>query len=125
MSVAKQQLLTPRGLRTLSPDSPDYEGMIEGGVVLREKAIHQGAAWPWLIQFFVEAYLRVHKRGGLHVAKRILEDFGSDMSEHCVGSIAEMYTGNPPYAAKGAISQAWSIAAVTRLFRMLVDFEVE
>lgn len=125
LSVAKKQLLTPRGLRTLSPESPFYEGLIEGGIALREKAIHQGAVWPWLIQFFVEAYLRIHKRGGLHVAKRILEDFESDMSEHCVGSIAEMYTGNPPHAAKGAISQAWSVAAVTRLFRMLVDFEEE
>lgn len=123
LSVAKQQLLTPKGLRSLSPESPFYEGILEGGIYEREKSVHQGAVWPWLSQFFVDAYLDVHKRGGLHVAKRILVDFEDDMTSHCVGSIAEMYTGNPPHVAKGAISQAWSIGAVTRIFGMLVDFE--
>ncbi len=122
LSISKQQLLTPRGLRSLSPDSPGYEGMITGSVVQRNKVIFQGAVWPWLIQFFAEAYLKVHKRGGIHVIKRILEDFESDMTEHCIGSISEMYNGNPPHLAKGAISQAWSVAAVTRSIGMLVDF---
>ncbi len=125
LSIAKRQLLTPRGLRSLSPESPYYDGGIEGNLMQRERAIHQGAVWPWLIQFFVEGYLRVHKRGGLHVAKRILEDFEGDMVEHCIGSIAEMYTGNPPHRAKGAVSQAWSVAAVSRLFKMLIDFDEE
>jgi predicted glycogen debranching enzyme len=123
LSIAKQQLLTPRGLRSLSPESPDYEGLIDGNVELRNRAVHQGAVWPWLIQFFAEVYLNVHKRGGVHVVKRILEDFESDMTEHCIGSISEMYTGSPPHLAKGAVSQAWSVAAVIRLFGMLVDFE--
>ena len=123
LSIAKRQLLTPRGLRTLSPEHPFYEGVLEGNVLQREKGIHQGTVWPWLIQFFAEAYLRVHKRGGIHVVKRILEDFESDMTEHCIGTIAEMYNGNPPHSAKGAISQAWSVAAVTRLFQVLVDFD--
>lgn len=123
LSIAKQQLLTPRGLRSLSPESPDYEGLINGNVEHRNRVIHQGAVWPWLIQFFAEAYLKVHKRGGVHVVKRILEDFESDMTEHCIGSISEMYNGNPPHLAKGAVSQAWSVGAVTRLFGMLVDFE--
>ncbi|WP_163709777.1 amylo-alpha-1,6-glucosidase [Mangrovibacterium lignilyticum] len=123
LSVVKKQLLTPRGLRTLSPEDPRYEGAIDGSIAQREKVIHQGAVWPWLIQFFVEAYLRIHRRGGLHVAKRILEDYENSMSEHCIGSIAEMYTGNPPHVAKGAISQAWSVAAIARVVRMLVDFD--
>lgn len=123
LSVAKRQLLTPRGLRTLSPENPMYQGVLEGSVAQREKAIHQGTVWPWLVQFFAEAYLRVHKRGGVHVAKRIIEDFENEMTEHCIGSLAEMYNGNPPHAAKGAISQAWSVAAVLRIFRLLVDFD--
>ncbi len=125
LSVAKQQLLTPKGLRSLSPESPFYEGMLEGGIYQRERAIHQGTVWPWLSQFFVEAYLDVHKRGGLHVAKRILVDFEDDMSNHCIGSIAEMYNGNPPHAPKGAISQAWSVASATRIFEILIDFDDE
>jgi len=125
LSVAKKRLLTPRGLRTLSPESSRYEGMISGSADQWEKAKHQGAVWPWLIQFFAESYLRVHKRGGLHVIKTILADFETDMTQHCIGSIAEMYDGNPPYAAKGAISQACSVAAVIRLFRMIADFDEE
>ncbi|PTN07300.1 glycogen debranching enzyme N-terminal domain-containing protein [Mangrovibacterium marinum] len=122
LSVAKQQLLTPRGLRSLSPESPDYEGIVTGSVVQRNRVIYQGAAWPWLVQFFAEAYLNVHKRGGIHVLKRMLEDFEGDMTEHCIGSISEMYNGNPPHLAKGAVSQAWSVASVTRSIGLLVDF---
>ncbi len=123
LSVAKQHLLTPRGLRSLSPDNPSYKGVVEGSISERDLVIHQGAAWPWLIQFFVEAYLRVHKRGGIHVVKRILEDFEGDMTEHCIGSISEVYNGNPPHVAKGAVSQAWSVAAVVRIHKMLIDFD--
>ncbi|MFV0378923.1 MAG: amylo-alpha-1,6-glucosidase [Mangrovibacterium sp.] len=123
LSLVKRQLLTPRGLRTLSPENPNYQGVLEGNVAEREKAIHQGTVWPWLSQFFAEAYLRVHKRGGEHVAIRMIEDFESEMTEHCIGSLSEMYNGNPPHVAKGAISQAWSVAAVLRIFRLLVDFD--
>ncbi|WP_372773714.1 amylo-alpha-1,6-glucosidase [Mangrovibacterium sp.] len=123
LSAAKKQLLTPRGLRSLTPESPFYEGQVEGSVMQRERMIQQGAVWPWLIQFFAEAYLRIHKRGGLSVVKRILADFESDMTEHCVGSIAEMYDGNPPHNARGAISQAWSVAAVARLFQIINEYE--
>lgn len=124
LSLAKRQLLTSRGLRTLSPENPFYRGALEGNVAQREISIHQGTVWPWLIQFFAEAYLRVHKRGGMPVVKRIVEDFETEMTEHCIGSLAEMYNGNPPHAAKGAISQAWSVGSVLRIFRLLVDFEV-
>ncbi|WP_423129075.1 amylo-alpha-1,6-glucosidase [Gaoshiqia sp. Z1-71] len=123
LSVVKKQLLTPRGLRSLSPEDPRYEGMCNGNVSLREKAVHQGTAWPWLIQFFVEGYLKVHKRGGLPFVKGIVDGFEEDMSEHCIGSIAEMYNGNPPHSAKGAISQAWSIGSVLRALKILTSFD--
>ena len=123
LGVVKKQLLTPRGLRSLTPESHQYEGQCEGSVALREKAVHQGTVWPWLIQFFAEGYLKVHKRGGTPMIRRIIEDFECDMTEHCIGTIAEMYNGNPPHNAKGAISQAWSVAGVIRAYKLLIDFE--
>ncbi len=123
LGVVKKQLLTPRGLRSLTPESPFYEGACDGNVAHREKALHQGTVWPWLIQFFVEGYLKIHKRSGLPFLKRTIEGFEEDMSEHCIGTIAEMYNGNPPHSAKGAISQAWSVGAVIRAYKMVISFE--
>lgn len=123
LSVTKKQLLTPRGLRTLTPDSPVYEGLCEGTAFQRERAAHQGTVWPWLIQFFVEAYLRVHKTGGMPFVQKIIHDFEDDMSEHCLGTIAEMYNGNPPHNARGAVSQAWSVGAVIRAYKLMHTFE--
>jgi predicted glycogen debranching enzyme len=110
--LAKKQLLTPRGLRTLSPDHIRYHGEISGNPDQREQALHQGTVWPWLIQFFVEGYLKIHKKGGLQFVKNIINGFEEEMSEHCIGTISETYNGTPPYKAKGAVSQAWSVAAV-------------
>jgi len=112
LSVAKKKLLTNRGLRTLSPDHLRYIGRVEGSPEEREHAIHMGAAWPWLIQFFVEGYLKIHKKGGLPFVRHILESFEKEMTENCVGTVSELYDGDPPYAGRGAISQAWSVAGV-------------
>lgn len=112
LSVAKKKLITKRGLRTLSPDHIRYRGRVEGNPQERELAIHQGAVWPWLIQFFIEGYLKIHKRGGLPYVKQLMEDFEDDITEHCIGTMSEMYNGDPPHRAKGAISQAWSVAGV-------------
>lgn len=112
ISTAKKSLLTKRGLRTLSPEHLHYKGNVVGGPNERESAAHQGAVWPWLIQFFVEAYLKIHKRGGVSFVNQIMESFEEEMSENCIGTMSEMYDGNPPHAGKGAISQAWNVAGV-------------
>jgi predicted glycogen debranching enzyme len=124
LSVAKRNLLTKRGLRTLSPDHLRYKGAVEGGPNEREQAIHQGAVWPWLIQFFVEGYLKIHKKGGLPFVKQLMEDFEDDMTEHCIGTMSEMYNGNPPHKAKGAISQAWSVAGVVYATHLVQNYKV-
>lgn len=123
LSVAKQALLTKRGLRTLSPDHLRYKGSVEGGPNERELAIHQGAVWPWLIQFFVEGYLKIHRKGGLPFVKQLIESFEDDMTEHCIGTMSEMYNGNPPHKAKGAISQAWSVAGVVYATHMIQNYK--
>ncbi|WP_347839526.1 amylo-alpha-1,6-glucosidase [uncultured Draconibacterium sp.] len=122
LSVAKRKLLTNRGLRTLSPDHLRYFGIINGGPEEREIAVHQGAVWPWLLQFFVEAYLKIHKRGGLPFVKQIMESFETEMTENCIGNISEMYDGDPPHSGRGAISQAWNVAGVSYALNMVQHY---
>lgn len=123
LGVAKKKLLTKRGLRTLSPDHLRYKGVVEGSIDERELAVHQGTVWPWLIQFFVEGYLKIHKRGGLPFVKQIIEDFEDDLTEHCIGTMSEMYNGNPPHRAKGAISQAINVAGVVYAAHLVQNYK--
>ena len=112
LDVITKDLLTKRGLRTLAPEHIRFKSSVEGNHNEREFAIHQGAVWPWLTQFYVEAYLKIHKKSGIQPMKNLLAGFENDITEHCIGTLSEMYNGAPPHKAKGAISQAWSVAAV-------------
>ena len=123
LSLTKRDLLTPRGLRTLSPRNENYQGSYEGNEEQREQAIHQGSIFPWLIGFFIEGYLNVHQRGGLSFTKTIMEGFEEEMTQHCIGTISEIYNGNPPHAAKGAISQAWNIGEILRAYHLIDQYE--
>ena len=122
IDVVKKELLTPRGLRTLSPQSPKYQGVLEGSQKQRDLAVHQGSVFPWLISFFVEGYLNIHKQGGLPYVKRILEGFEEEMGDHCLGSISECFNGNPPHAGKGAISMAWNVGGVLRIIKLIEKY---
>lgn len=124
LSVAKKKLLTKRGLRSLSPDHLRYKGSVSGSPEEREAAIHQGAVWPWLMPFFVEAYLDIHQAGGLPFVKQFMEFFEEEMTEHCIGTLSEMYDGNPPHNAKGAISQAWNVAGVYYAIDLVQNYKV-
>jgi predicted glycogen debranching enzyme len=122
IDVVKKELLTPRGLRTLSPQSPKYQGVLEGTQKQRDLALHQGSVFPWLASFFVEGYLSVHKQGGLPFVKRILEGFEEEMGDHCLGTISECFNGNPPHVGKGAISMAWNVAGVLRIIKLIEKY---
>lgn len=113
LSVAKRKLLTKSGLRSLPPDNLRYKGRVRGNAQEREAAVYMGAVCPWLLQFLVEAYLKIHKRGGLPFVKQIVESFEKEMTENCVGTVSEMYDGDPPHVGKGALSQAWNVAGVS------------
>lgn len=123
LSVAKRKLLTNRGLRTLSPDHLRYKGRVSGNQDEREAAMHQGTVWPWLMQFFVEGYLKIHKRGGLPFVKQIVESFEEEMTEHCIGNVSETYDGNPPHKGRGAISQAWNVAGVSYAVNLVQNYK--
>jgi predicted glycogen debranching enzyme len=122
LDVAENELLTPRGLRTLSPKNSQYKGVYEGSQEQRDLAYHQGTAWPWLLEHFCKAYLDIHKQTGLSLVKKIYEGFEEEMSERGIGSVSEVYDGDPPHQGKGTISQAWSVAALLRIRRMIKSF---
>jgi predicted glycogen debranching enzyme len=125
LDVSEKELLTPRGLRTLSPKNPAYKGIYEGNQESRDEAYHQGTVWPWLLEHFCEAYLQIHKQCGLSLVKKIYYGFEEEMNENGIGSISEIYDGDPPHPGKGTISQAWSVAALLRIRRMIKNYSIQ
>jgi predicted glycogen debranching enzyme len=121
VETAERELLTPLGLRTLSPSSPDYQGRYSGGPAGRDRAYHQGTVWPWLLGFYVEACLRARGRRPAEVARlhELLHSFEQQHRFHGLLHISEVYDGDPPYRAGGAIAQSWSTAELIRAFALL------
>jgi predicted glycogen debranching enzyme len=122
LDVVESELLTPRGLRSLSPKNPGYKGIYAGNQETRDEAYHQGTVWPWLLEHFCEAYLQIHKQSGLSLVKKLYYGFEEEMNTHGIGSISEIYDGDPPHVGKGTISQAWSVAALLRIRRMIKNY---
>jgi predicted glycogen debranching enzyme len=113
LDVVRAKLVTPVGLRSLAPGSPDYKPKYFGDLRSRDAAYHQGTVWAWLIGPFVDAWLKAHPddRAG---AAALLSGFRKHMGEACVGSISEIFDAQPPYTPRGCIAQAWSVAEVLR-----------
>ncbi len=122
LDVINSQLVTPRGLRTLSPDDPNYKGIYEGTQEERDRAYHQGSVWPWLLEGFSAGWLRIHKKSGVAYIDSLLHGFEEEMTQHGVGTISEIFNGDPPHQAKGAISQAWSVSALLQMFKMIEKY---
>jgi predicted glycogen debranching enzyme len=123
LQVVESELLTPRGLRTLSPKNTDYKGIYKGDIIARDSAYHQGSAFPWLLGHFAEAWLKIHGLSGLGFIKKIYTNFEGEMLEAGIGTISELYYGDPPYKGKGAISQAWSVAELLRINHLVKQYE--
>ncbi|MCX7955240.1 MAG: amylo-alpha-1,6-glucosidase [Bacteroidales bacterium] len=117
----KKELLTPKGLRTLSPNHPDYKGRYCGNQVERDLAYHQGTVWPWLLGHFVEALFRIYKEEALPQAEELFYNFEEDMIVHGIGTISEIYDGDPPHKPDGAVSQAWSVSELLRI-KLMIDY---
>lgn len=112
MTRVRKELLTNKGIRTLSPKNENYIGYYEGNQKERDRAYHQGTAWPWMLQFYCEALYRQYDTHFNYFANELVMDFEEEMFTSGLGTINEIYDGNPPYRAAGAISQAWSVAAL-------------
>jgi predicted glycogen debranching enzyme len=123
LEIVKHDLLTPRGLRSLAPNHPDYEGIYEGNQEQRDRAYHQGTVWPWLIEHYCEGNVLLYKKSAIPLLQKIIKDFEPTMTEHGLGSISEIYNGDPPHLPQGAISQAWSVAALLRVLEKLDNLE--
>jgi predicted glycogen debranching enzyme len=125
LDTVRKELLTPRGLRTLSPKHPNYESSCFGSQSERDTAAYNGSAWPWLLGHFVEGYLRIHGAGGVSFVKMIFNDFEEEMRNYGLGSVAELYNGNPPHLSGGAISFAPSVAELLRIAALIDEYEQE
>jgi len=116
VNVVEEELLTPYGLRTLSPKDPMYISHYTGGPVQRDSAYHQGTVWPWLLGPFISAYLKVsnHSAEARSRVAEMLSPLRGHLSQAGLGQISEVFDGDPPYVPGGCFAQAWSVAELLR-----------
>ncbi len=119
LDFCTKELLTPKGLRSLSPKSGAYNPMYVGPQQQRDFAYHQGTAWPWLAGFYMEACLRVFGRSRVSFIERQLVGYEEELFYHCIGTIPELFDGNPPFHGRGAISFAMNVAEIMRVVKLL------
>lgn len=122
LDICTRELLTPKGLRSLSPKSGGYNPMYVGPQTQRDYAYHQGTAWPWLGGFYMEACLKLYKRTRLSFVERQMVGYEDEMMFNCLGTIPEMSDGNPPFRARGGMSFAMNVAEILRTLNMLEKY---
>lgn len=123
VDICTRELLTPKGLRSLSPKSGGYNPMYVGPQAQRDYAYHQGTAWPWLGGFYMEASLKLYKRTRLSFIERQMVGYEDEMSYHCLGTIPELFDGNPPFHGRGGISFAMNVGEVLRTLELLEKYK--
>ncbi len=117
LDLCTRELLTPKGLRSLSPKSFAYNPTYVGNPTEREYAVHLGPARPWLFGLYADAYFKVFGLSGLSFIERMLIGYEDEMTEGCIGSLSEMYDGNPPYTGRGAVSTAKNVGEILRTIK--------
>lgn len=122
LDVCTRELLTPKGLRSLSPKSGGYNPMYVGPQTQRDYAYHQGTAWPWLGGFYMEASLKLYKRTRLRFIERQMVGYEDEMNYHALGTISELFDGNPPFHGRGGMSFAMNVAEILRTLKLLEKY---
>ena len=122
LDVCTRELLTPKGLRSLSPKSGGYNPMYVGPQTQRDYAYHQGTAWPWLGGFYMEALLKIYKRTRLSFIERQMVGYEEEMDYHALGTISELFDGNPPFHGRGAMAFAMNVAEILRALKLLEKY---
>lgn len=125
LDVCTRELLTPKGLRSLSPKSGGYNPVYVGPQAQRDYAYHQGTAWPWLGGFYMEACLKLYKRTRLSFIERQMVGYEDEMSYHCLGTISELFDGNPPFHGRGATSFAMNVGEILRTLELLEKYQYQ
>jgi glycogen debranching enzyme len=117
LHLVEAQLLTPVGLRTLSPHDPRYCARYEGSVVDRDRAYHQGTVWPFLLGAFVTAWMNAFGQTAVvrHKARSFLAGLEDHLQEACLGHVSEVFDAEAPHLPRGCFAQAWSVAEPLRV----------
>ena len=125
VDICTRELLTPKGLRSLSPKSGGYNPIYVGPQTQRDYAYHQGTAWPWLGGFYMEACLKLYKRSRLSFIERQLVGYEDEMDYHAIGTISELFDGNPPFHGRGAMSFAMNVAEILRTLKLIDKYSYQ
>ncbi len=125
LDICTRELLTPKGLRSLSPKSGGYNPIYVGPQNQRDYAYHQGTAWPWLGGFYMEACLKLYKRTRLSFIERQMVGYEDEMSYHALGTISELFDGNPPFHGRGATSFAMNVGEILRTLELLEKYQYQ
>ncbi|WP_414569255.1 amylo-alpha-1,6-glucosidase [Nostoc sp. CCY 9925] len=115
VDICGQMLLTSHGLRSLAPNHPQYQVKYGGNQYQRDSGYHQGTVWGWLLGPFVLAHLRVYKNA--KQARQFLQPMANHLTAHGIGSLSEIFDGDPPMTPRGCIAQAWTVAEVLRAWQ--------
>ena len=121
--TVRQHLLTRRGVRTLTPIDPAYDSGENEDWVSREKARMNGAVWVWPLMFYVRTGFRLRGEEFLQTAREIVESFEEELSTGCIGSLAEYYEPDPPFAPRGSVSSALSVGAILEIIDSIAQYE--
>ena len=123
--VVRQHLLTPAGLRSLSPRNPLFESTYKENPIEQEAASKNGAVWVWPLMFYIECALRLDAARFVEHAEEMLVAFDDNIQTYCIGSIAEYYDANPPFAPRGAVSQAWSVGGLLYIKQLVEKYKAK
>jgi predicted glycogen debranching enzyme len=123
IDVVTRELLTPKGIRSLTPQAGHYRPYYWGNATERNYAYHNGAVWPCLFGIFTEAYLKIFKRSGVSFIVRRLLNYEAELTTHCIGCVSEVFDGNPPFDGHGAMTLAVNTAEVLRAFKIVKQYD--
>ena len=115
LNAVEEALLTPRGLRSLSPADPAYQETYQGDIFQRDGAYHQGTVWGWLLGPYIDALIYVKGNWGKRMARHMLKEYFPHLMEHWIGSAAEIFDGATPHTPRGCGAQAWTISELLRV----------
>lgn len=125
LHAVSRELVTTRGIRTLSPKNPIYRSRYDGNQVERDTATHNGCTRPWLLGSFVEANFKIHGPSFIRTAQDLIDGFQEDVNIHGIGAVSEIYDGDPPYVPHGAINCAMSVAEILRVKYLIEKYKEE
>jgi predicted glycogen debranching enzyme len=125
LDIATKELLTLKGLRSLSPKSGGYQPNCVGSQYERDLAYHQGTVWTWLMEMYISTYLEIFGRSGLSFVERSMISMEEEVSHHCIGTISELYDGNPPFTSRGAPSFLMNLSAILSVTDRLKKYGIE